>query len=119
MTRVNSLTNSHLTLYEQIYQVVQQIPYGKVATYGQVAELVGLFGRARQVGYALFRLAPNSDVPWYRVINAQGKVSQSPFRNGTDELQREWLEREGVVFNQSEQIDLKKYLWHPDQVLDD
>lgn len=102
-----------MTLYEQIYQVVQQIPYGKVATYGQVAELVGLVGRARQVGYALFRLAPNSDVPWHRVINAQGKISCSPVRNGMDELQREWLEQEGVVFNQREQIDFKKYLWRP------
>lgn len=102
-----------MTLYEQIYQVVQQIPYGKVATYGQIAELAGLVGRARQVGYALYRLAPNSDIPWHRVINAQGKVSRSPVRNGMDELQREWLEREGVVFNQEEQIDFKKYLWRP------
>ena len=102
-----------MTLYEQIYQVVQQIPYGNVATYGQIAELVGLVGRARQVGYALFRLAPDSEVPWHRVINAQGKISCSPVRNGMDEVQREWLEREGIVFNEQEQINLKKYRWCP------
>lgn len=102
-----------LTRYQRIYRVVEQIPHGKVATYGQVAELVGLFGQARQVGYALYRLAPNSDVPWHRVVNAKGKISKSPLRYGTDELQRSLLEDEGIDFNQAAQIDLKAYLWQP------
>lgn len=105
-------SSTALTRYQRIYQVVQQIPSGKVATYGQVAELAGLFGQARQVGYALYRLAPNSEIPWHRVINAKGQVSRSPCRNGTDELQRELLEREGVTFSGAE-LDLRIYLWQP------
>lgn len=106
-------SSAAVTRYEKIYQVVQQIPAGKVATYGQVAELAGLWGQARQVGYALYRLAPNSEIPWHRVINAKGQVSQSPCRNGTDALQRELLAGEGIGFNRAEQIDLKTYLWQP------
>ena len=102
-----------LTRYQRIYQVVQQIPSGKVATYGQVAELANLANQARQVGYALYRLAPNTDVPWHRVINAKGQISQSIFRHGTDDLQRQLLEGEGIVFNQQAQIDLKTYRWQP------
>lgn len=102
-----------LTRYQRIYQVVQQVPYGKVATYGQIAELAGLFGQARQVGWALYRLAPSSEVPWHRVVNAKGQVSRSIFRNGADEVQRELLEREGIPFSETGQIDLQADLWHP------
>lgn len=101
-------------IYQRIYKLVEQIPWGKVATYGQIADLLGLFGRARQVGYALYRLGPDSAVPWHRVINAQGKISHSPQRQGSDALQRELLEHEGLVFNAEEQVDLKRYQWQPD-----
>jgi methylated-DNA-protein-cysteine methyltransferase related protein len=100
-------------LYETIYAMVRQIPVGQVATYGQIAELVGLYGRARVIGYALFRVAPGSDIPWQRVINAKGMVSQSAFREGSDDLQRILLEQEGVVFDDEDCIDLKRYQWHP------
>lgn len=105
-----------LTRYQRIYQVVQQIPSGKVATYGQIAELAGLFGQARQVGWALYRLAANSEVPWHRVINAKGQVSRSILRNDTDEMQQELLAREGICFSQTGQIDLQADLWHPGQL---
>jgi methylated-DNA-protein-cysteine methyltransferase related protein len=101
-------------LYESIYAMVRQIPAGQVATYGQIAELVGLYGRARVIGYALFRAAaPESEIPWQRVINAKGMISRSPLRQGSDELQRILLEQEGIVFNDHEQIDLQRYQWHP------
>lgn len=101
--------------YDRIYAVVRQIPHGQVATYGQVAELAGLPGRARLVGYALFRVAEplDSDIPWQRVVNARGEVSESPFRNGSDYLQRSLLEREGVAFDGRDRIDLKRYRWCP------
>jgi methylated-DNA-protein-cysteine methyltransferase related protein len=102
-------------LYETIYALVRQIPEGQVATYGQIAELLGLYGRARQIGYALFRVAPESDVPWQRVINAKGTISRSPFREGSDDLQRILLEQEGVVFDAEDRIDLKRYQWNPTQ----
>ena len=100
-------------VYERIYRVVQQIPEGKVATYGQVAKLAGLPGRARQVGYALFRIAPGFTVPWQRVINAKGEISESPHRLGNDDYQRVLLEAEGVVFDHQGRIELAKYLWQP------
>lgn len=100
-------------LYAAIYEVVRQIPFGKVATYGQIAELLGLYGRARQVGYALFQVAPDSDIPWHRVVNAQGKISRSPMRQGNDDLQRILLEREGVVFDAQETLSLALYRWSP------
>ncbi|HEY9877527.1 MAG TPA: MGMT family protein [Leptolyngbyaceae cyanobacterium] len=100
--------------YERIYAVVRQIPAGRVATYGQVAELAGLIGKPRLVGYALYRIAPEQDdIPWQRVINAKGEVSRSPFRNGSDYLQQAILEDEGIVFNAQGKIDLKCYLWRP------
>jgi len=100
-----------MSAYETIYNVVRQIPHGQVATYGQVADLANLPGRARLVGYALFRVAPDSDVPWHRVINAKGEISESPVRYGSDYLQRELLEQEGIEFNSSGKVNLRQYRW--------
>lgn len=101
-----------MSAYDAIYAVVRRIPYGKVATYGQVADLAGLPRRARMVGYALYRVTDAMEIPWHRVINAKGQVSESPFRNGTDYLQRSLLEAEGVQFNPSGTINLSVYGWH-------
>lgn len=103
-----------MPIYERIYAVVRCIPPGRVATYGQVAELAGLAGKPRLVGYALFRVdMAAGTVPWQRVINAKGEVSQSPLRNGTDHLQRAILESEGVEFDAKGRIDLARYRWQP------
>jgi methylated-DNA-protein-cysteine methyltransferase related protein len=99
-------------LYDAIYSLVKQIPEGQVATYGQIAEMLGLYGRARQVGYALFQVAPGSDIPWHRVVNAQGKISRSPMRQGNDDLQRILLEREGIGFDTQEKLNLSRYRWN-------
>jgi len=76
---------------------VKRIPRGRVATYGQVATLAGLDGHARQVGYALHDLPPQSNVPWHRVINARGEISPRS-AGDSHELQRMLLEAEGVDF---------------------
>ena len=97
-------------LYRCIYEVVQRIPPGKVATYGQVAALAGYPGYARQVGYALHATPPGMDLPWHRVVNAKGMVSlksDGPY----DDIQRQMLESEGVVFNEKDRIPLKVYQW--------
>jgi methylated-DNA-protein-cysteine methyltransferase-like protein len=96
--------------YSRIYQVVNHIPRGKVATYGQIAGLAGVPGHARQVGYALHSLPEGSEVPWHRVINRKGQIS---LRSDTSAgpLQRVLLESEGVVFDESDTIALKKYQW--------
>lgn len=96
--------------YAAILSVVRRIPKGRVATYGQIAELAGLEGHARQVGYALHNLPERNNVPWHRVINARGEVS--PRTSGdSHELQRMLLEAEGVEFDLGGRMDLAKYRW--------
>jgi methylated-DNA-protein-cysteine methyltransferase related protein len=102
---------SSLSAYEKIYAVVRRIPAGKVATYGQVAGLAGLSGKARLVGYALYKVEINDDIPWQRVVNAQGEVSYAVSRNGADHLQRNLLEQEGIKFNAQGKIDLQMDRW--------
>jgi methylated-DNA-protein-cysteine methyltransferase-like protein len=104
-----------MSTYEAIYAVVRQIPAGKVATYGQIAELANLPGQARLVGYALYRVDPASDTPWHRVINRKGEISDSPVRQGGDYLQRSRLEQEGIVFSPEGKISLQDYRWDPDR----
>jgi methylated-DNA-protein-cysteine methyltransferase-like protein len=96
--------------YPRIYAVVRRIPRGRVATYGQVAELAGLAGRARQVGYALHALPSATALPWHRVINASGGVSlrSSP---GAELTQRQLLEEEGVEFDLRGRVRLAKVQW--------
>ncbi len=107
-----------MTTYDRIYAIVRQIPPGQVATYGQVAELAGLIGKPRLVGYALYRVdMADDDIPWQRVINAKGEVSHSVLRNGTDYLQRAILEEEGIEFNAKGRVDLKRYRWRPSEAL--
>ena len=104
-----------MSAYEVIYAVVRCIPEGKVATYGQIAQLANLPGQARLVGYALYRVDPISDIPWHRVINAKGEISESPFRQGGDYLQRSRLEQEGIEFSPEGKISLLDYRWQPTQ----
>jgi methylated-DNA-protein-cysteine methyltransferase-like protein len=96
--------------YELIWRIVRRIPHGCVATYGQVAELAGLEGHARQVGYALHNLPARNDVPWHRVINAKGEISPRS-AGDSHELQRMLLEGEGVEVDPRGRIDLKKFRW--------
>ena len=95
-------------LYDRIYTVVRQIPSGRVATYGQIAAICGL-GTARTVGYAMAALS-EKDVPWQRVINAQGKISA---RAGgrEDSSQRRLLMDEGVVFDRRGRVDFDIVGW--------
>ena len=97
--------------YKKIYEVVRQIPPGKVATYGQIAELAGLPRQARLVGYAMHNTPKGSGIPWQRVINAKGEISQYGDDQWT-EYHRSLLESEGVIFNNKGKISLKIYLWY-------
>ena len=97
-----------MNTYEKIYEVVKSIPEGRVVTYGQVAFLSGNPRWARVVGYAL-HVNPDPDlIPCYRVVNREGKVSES-FAFGGGSAQRGLLEAEGIVFERDGRIDLKKY----------
>ncbi len=98
--------------YRRIYAVVKKIPRGKVVTYGQVADLAGLEGHARQVGYALHATPDELDIPWQRVINAKGEVSPRA-EPMVEDLQRSLLEAEGVVFDLHGRVDLDRFRWRP------
>jgi len=98
--------------YERIWAVVRRIPKGRVATYGQIAAIVGIPRHARQVGYALGAAPEGRNLPWQRVINAKGEVSQRA-RPGSDDFQQVLLEAEGVEFDRHGRTDLKRFQWNP------
>ena len=98
--------------YEAVYRLVRRIPRGRVMTYGQIATILGAPRAARAVGYAMGACGTSSPVPWQRVINRMGGISS---RGRAEEavLQHELLEDEGVVFDEEERCDLRKYRWEP------
>ena len=98
---------------DRAYQLIRKIPKGKVATYGQIAALLGKPRGARQVGWALHQLKDDSSAPWHRVINADGCIRTSQLTDDPD-LQRKMLESEGVVFDGNGRVDLSKYGWKGD-----
>lgn len=97
---------------QAIHDVVRRIPRGRVSTYGRVAALAGLPGRARLVGRTLGELPADGDVPWHRVLNAAGKVSARGDALGHEDLQAHLLRREGVRFDGAT-VPLDRYLWEP------
>ena len=101
--------SSSLPADQRVWQVIASIPVGKVATYGQVAELAGLGRGARYVGSVLRKLPKETKLPWHRVVNAQGKIA---FPQGSDayEAQRARLEDEGVSYINGK-IDMKLFRW--------
>jgi len=98
--------------YDSIYAVVCRIPEGSVATYGQIARLLGMSGHARRVGYALAALREPTTVPWHRVINARGEISRRA-DPGYEDYQRILLESEGIEFDAHGRIALSKFQWNP------
>ena len=110
----NPLPGQPLSFDQRVYRLVAQIPVGQLATYGQIAELVGAYGCARQVGWALRRLPLPSTVPWQRVVNAQGRISMDPSRQGSDWIQRELLLGEGLAVAADGRLPLAAHRWHPE-----
>ena len=98
---------------ERFYAVIRRIPRGRVATYGQIARLAGLPRHARHVGHALFGLSDGSGVPWQRVLNSKGELSLAGPAPHLAARQRALLEREGVVFEESGRVSLRRYQWRP------
>ena len=98
-----------MSKYEEIYAAVRQIPPGSVATYGQIARLVGGIS-AQMVGFALAALPQGADVPWQRVINARGRISPHGFGYGSA-MQEALLRDEGIEFRMDGSIDLSLYGW--------
>lgn len=93
--------------YKSVWKVVSEIPTGHVLTYGEVARLSGMPRAARRVSQALRRAPRGLELPWHRVVNAQGKISFPEDSNGWHK-QKAMLEQEGVVFLNGK-IDLEHY----------
>lgn len=96
--------------FERIYDVVKQIPRGKVATYGQVAALAGNRRWARVVGYALHANPSQEEIPCYRVVTKDGRVS-SAFVFGGENEQIRLLEEDGVAFIDGH-VDMEHFQWY-------
>lgn len=95
--------------FERVYELVREVPEGRVVTYGQIAAALGDARRARTVGWAM-RVCPD-DVPWHRVVNAKGGLSTGSRSRGFN-LQRALLEDEGLHFDSNGRIDLDVYGWN-------
>lgn len=98
---------------EKVVKVVESVPPGKVVSYGQVALYVGVPRAARQVGWIL-RQSEGKDLPWWRVINNEGRISIKGNRYNTPELQRKLLQAEKVSVNEDFEIDIEEYRYRAD-----
>jgi methylated-DNA-protein-cysteine methyltransferase-like protein len=96
---------------ERIYRAVMRIPSGRVATYGQIARVAGMPRHHRQVGRALRDLIDDGLIPWHRVVGADGRISTRSEDGAIERLQRELLEREGVVFDAHGRVALARFQW--------
>jgi methylated-DNA-protein-cysteine methyltransferase-like protein len=99
----------------RIYEVVAQVPRGRVATYGEIARRAGLPRGARRVGRALRTLAGHPPIPWHRVVNAEGRIALATGSDGA-QRQRRLLITEGIAFS-GDRIDLRRFGW--DRSLDE
>ena len=100
-----------------IYEVVKQIPYGRVATYAQIAELAGDRKMARAVGNALHKNPDPDHIPCFRVVNAKGELADQ-FAFGGAEAQAKLLEAEGVEVVNGK-TDLNRYQWRTDNRIEE
>lgn len=100
--------------FQGVYEVVAQIPHGKVTTYGAIAEYLGIRSGARMVGWALnksIESGPDQDLPCHRVVNRLGELSGKVHFGGN--VMEERLQQEGITFKDENTIDLEKHFWRP------
>ena len=100
-----------MSTFEKIYEIVKKIPYGKVATYGQIAVMAGNPRWARVVGYALHANPDPENIPCFRVVNRFGGLSEA-FAFGGVNKQAELLRAEGVEVSEDNIVNLEKFLWN-------
>ncbi len=97
--------------YDRVVACIRSIPAGKIATYGQIADYAGNPRAAREVAYILHSSSEKEGLPWQRVINSKGQISLRPGHGY--EMQKKFLEDEGVVFDAEGRVDFTRFLWHP------
>jgi len=97
----------------EVIRLIKSIPKGKLATYGQIAYLTGLYPSVRRVVWILHSCSEKEGLPWHRVVNSKGTISLKPGKGY--EKQKAMLQKEGVIFDEKDRIDLDSYLWEPDE----
>ena len=98
-------TNEGGSFASRVYKIVEQIPYGRVASYGQIAWMLGAPRQSRQVGWAMAR-CPEC-LPWHRVVKQDGSLAEG----GGPALRKKKLEEEGVRFGEDGRVDMEVYRW--------
>jgi methylated-DNA-protein-cysteine methyltransferase-like protein len=98
--------------YQRVYRVVEQIPRGKVTTYGAIARFLGIASGARMVGYALNKAA-ETNIPAHRVVNRNGELTGRA--HFPDDTMRERLKQDKVTFVDDYQVDIDRHLWDPNE----
>ena len=99
--------------FERVYQIVRQIPHGRVTTYGAIAKALGTTRSARMVGWAMNASHGLEDVPAHRVVNRLGMLSGKHHFEGTN-LMQQLLENEGIQVVNNQIVDFKKHYWQPE-----
>ena len=99
-----------MSFFESVYSIVRKIPKGKVATYGQIAALIGQPRKSKIVGWALHKNPYYGEVPCHRVVNRNGELSPS-FAFGGQDNQKKLLEYEGIIFEKDGKINLSIFKW--------
>lgn len=111
-TEIPIMSGTEQNRYAQIWQTVKQIPFGQVASYGQIADLAGLPGRSRLVGKALGAVPHCYHLPWYRVLRSNGQIA-FPAGSAVAEKQKELLQKENIVVVNN-RVKMKDFQWLPD-----
>ena len=106
--------NVNRGIFNAVYEIVRQIPRGKVATYGMIASILGNVRLSRAVGYALHVNPDNSTIPCHRVVFRDGALSEG-YAFGGKEVQRKMLSDEGVTFGKDGKVVMSKHLWKAEE----
>lgn len=99
--------------FERVYQIVRQIPEGRVTSYGAIAKAIGAARSARMVGYAMNASHDLEDVPAHRVVNRNGVLTGKHHFDGSN-LMQQLLENEGIKVVNNQIVDFKKHYWEPE-----
>ena len=106
-----NLSQTNKNTFERVYEIVKQIPVGKVTTYGQIARLLGNPHLSQVVGFALHSNPSQSTIPCHRVVNRFGGLAEAFVFGGINE-QNELLKKEGILFLENGNVDLSKHMWY-------
>ena len=99
--------------FDKVFEVARRIPYGKVTSYGAIAQFLGAKGSARMVGWAMNATGNREDIPAHRVVNRVGLLTGKFHFDGTN-LMQQLLESEGIKVENNKIVDFEKHFWQPE-----